>query len=294
MSCIAAIQYALFKDPNSNVFGNTNAAKCMAAIRLPDNSATSWSDKGWWAESWSNWTGGNPSADASPGGSIDYNFTSGVQLSGSTVAQNARSALRDNGNHIFPWSNIATRQSQNHGILIECRIRVNSTATTGLVFVGMLRAHTTTSTLDGMERMLGIVSTSSTGNWRAISMRNFTPADGATPSDLKKDTSLGVASNVINFLNCVIEVSGEGKSARWRASTGSWTNNKIPIVTTATDAELPSRPGEGMMDFGVQVREFSDAGGIPPAVATSCVIRRFNIWAWRPGFVGTRPVFRYN
>lgn len=293
MSCLAALQYALFKDPNHRVFGNTDAAKCTAAIRLPDNSQASWADKGWWAEAWSDWTGGSPTPDAAPGGNISYNFTGGVQVEGSTVAENARASLRDNGNHQNPWANIVSRQSQNYGILIETRIKVNSIATSGFVFVGMLRAHASGPDLAGMERMVGIVSTAAQDNWRAICMRNINPNDFITPADLKKDTSLGIISSQANFLNCVIEVSGEGKSARWRTSTGLWTNNKIPIATTATAAELPSRRNEGVMDFGIQVREFED-DATPSAVATTAVVRRLNIWAWRPGFVATRPVFRFN
>jgi hypothetical protein len=144
-----------------------------------------------------------------------------------------------------------------------------------------------------MERMLGVVSNSSVSNWRAISVRNFNPNDGITPADWKKDTSLGIASNVANFMNVVIEVSGEGKSARWRTSTGLWTNNKIPIATTATESEIMSRRNEGNVDFGVHVREWED-DSIPPTVATTVIVSRLNVWAWRPGFVATRPVFRFN
>jgi hypothetical protein len=291
VSCIAAIQYALFKDPNHNVFGYTDAAKCTAAIRLPDNGKYSWVDKGWWAESWSNWSPGSPSADVSPGGEIAYNATGRVQLYGSTTAENARSALRDNGNHLFPFSNISSRQSQNYGILVEARVRLPDATPTGFVFVGMLRAHATDSTISGMERMLGFVNTAQASNWRAVSMRNFNPADGITPSDFRKDTSIGITGSV--FCNMVLEVSGAGKSARWRASSGVWTNNKIPVITTATDADLPSRRGEGVMDFGVQIREWED-DAIPPAVPMTATFSRLNIWAWRPGFVATRPVYRYN
>jgi hypothetical protein len=290
VSVIAAIQYALFKDPNHPVFGNTDAAKCTAAIRLPDNSQNSWADKGWWAEAWSNWTGGQASASGSPGGSISYDFGGRVQLNGSTQ-DNGRSTLRDNGNHVNPFGNVSLRQSQQFGILVETRLRVNSLLTSGMVFVGMMRPHETESTLDGIERMLGIVSGSATGNWRAISIRNYTPSDGITPAETMFDTSLGIASNVSNFMNCVVEVSGEGKSARWRTSTGAWTNNKIPVVHTATSSQILSRPNEGPVTFGVEVREW--AGG-SPTDPTSVVVSRLNIWAWRPGYVATRPVFRFN
>lgn len=293
MSVVAAIQYALFRDPNHRVFGNTDAAKCTAAIRLPDNGRYLWANQGWWAESWSNWTAGSPTADASPGGSIQYNVSGAVQLSGSTIAENARSTLRDNGNHQAPFGNISLRQSQHYGILIETRIRVSSVGTSALVFVGMSRAHSTTASLVEMERMLGIISSTSTSNWRAVTKRNDIPSDGIASEAVLIDFPLGVASNQADFLNCVIEVSGEGKSARWRTSTGPWTNNKIPVTTTATSENLLSRRNEGPVDFGVQVREWED-DFIAPTATTTAVVSRLNIWAWRPGYVATRPVYRYN
>lgn len=294
MSVIAAIQYALFKNPNSPVFGGTDAARCTAAIRLPNQ--TSWSDKGWWSETWSDWPLANPTANTSPGGSIQYLAGNGFELWGGDYggvgpnANNGRSSIRDNGNHIAPFSNLPKiRETQLYGTLMEFRVRVPSTSTECLYFVGLARSHATPIDLSGYERMVGIVASAGTNSWRAIVMRNNSPGDGVTPAAITKDTSLGLTSST--FTNFVLEISGGAESARWRASTGAWTNNKIPIVATATKSELPSRAGnEGVVVWGPEVRETTAV----PATPGYMRVTRLSVHAWRPGFVATRPVFRKN
>jgi len=294
MSVIAAIQYALFKNPNSPVFGGTDAARCTAAIRLPNNPG--WADKGWWAETWSQWSFANENANAIPGGSIQYlpGFNA-VEIWGGDYAgagandNNGRASLRDNGNRLAPFSNLPRiREPQLYGTLMECRLRVPSTSTECLYFLGLARSHATTITLDGYERMFGVVATAGTNSWRAIVMRNNNPDDGITPAVITKDTSLGLTSGT--FTNFVMEISGGGESARWRANTGPWTNNKIPIVATAAKAELHSRPGEGSVVWGVEVRETAAVPATPGYIR----VTRMSVHAWRPGFVATRPVFRKN
>jgi hypothetical protein len=155
-----------------------------------------------------------------------------------------------------------------------------------MYFVGLSRSHATAITLDGPERMIGVFAAAGSASWRALTMRNPTPNDGVSGINILKDTSLGLTAST--FTNFVIEISGGGESARWRASTGAWTNNKIPIVTTATKSELLSRRGEGPVFWGAEVRETL----VSPVTSGFMRLTRLSIHAWRPGFVGTRPVFR--
>jgi hypothetical protein len=291
VSVIAAIQYALFKDPNSSVFGGTDAARCTAAIRLPNNGT--WSNRGWWAEAWSDWPFANSTANANPGGSINYLGTSSVELWGGdwqgvgSNQTNGRSTLRDNAHQIAPAGTLAgIRESQLFGTLIEARVRVPSTSTDCMYFLGLARSHATTSALEGPERLLGVVSIAGTSSWRAYSLRNLNPADGITPGVVLKDTSLGLTANV--FTNFVIEISGGGESARWRAGTGAWTNTRIPVVTTATKSQILSRNGEGPVFWGTEVRE-TLATPVTPGYMR---FTRLSIHAWRPGFVATKPQYR--
>jgi hypothetical protein len=294
MSVIAAIQYALFKNPNSPVFGGTDAARCTAAIRLPNNHG--WADKGWWAETWSDWSFASPTAAAIPGGSIQYIAGTGFEVWGGDYTGgggrndvNGRSSIRDNGNRTAPFSNLpGIREPQLYGTLMECRVRVPSTSTECLYFLGLARGHATTITLDGYERIFGVVATAGTNSWRAVVMRNNSPSDGITPAVITKDTSLSLTAST--FTNFVMEISGGGESARWRASTGAWTNNKIPVVATASKAELHSRPREGNVVWGAETRETAAV----PATPGYMRVTRMSVHAWRPGFVATRPVFRKN
>jgi hypothetical protein len=275
------------------VFGGTDAARCTAAIRLPNNPG--WADKGWWAETWSEWSFANETANAIPGGSIQYIAGVGFEVWGGDFLgvgandNNGRSSIRDNGNRLAPFSNLPRiREPQLYGTLMECRLRVPSTSTECLYFLGLARGHATDISLVGYERMFGVVATAGTNSWRAIVMRNNNPGDGITPAVITKDTSLGLTSNV--FTNFVLEISGGGESARWRASTGVWTNNKIPVVATASKAELHSRPGEGNVVWGVETRETAAVPATPGYIR----VTRMSVHAWRPGFVATRPVFRKN
>ena len=291
MNVIAAIQYALFKHPNSPVFGGTAAARCTAAIRLPDNPG--WANKGWWADSFSTQSFSDPAPNASPGGAIVYTPTVGVDLYGGdpslveSTESNGRASLRDNGNRQDPFTSVAgIREPQMYGILMESRVQVLSSVSDCLYFIGFGRTSATATNLDGIQRLCGFVSSGAANNWRAVVIRNTTPNDGITPAEKTKDTTLGLSPSV--FQNFVLEVSGGGESARWRASTGTWTNNKVPVVATAIKSELHSRPGEGTVLWGAEVRETA-VSFIAPA---GFRLTRLSCHAWRPGFVGTAPEFR--
>jgi hypothetical protein len=283
VNAIAAIQYALFRHPNSPVFGGTAAARCTAAIRLPDNPALSKSGS-WWADSVSSQTFAESTPQVSPGGAITYGSGVGIDLYGNTIS-NARSSLRDNGNREDPFTNLTTlREPQMYGTLMECRAQVASPSSEALYFIGFGATASTTSDLSGIQRMCGFVCSGAANNWRAVVKRNTTP--GSAPSTKTKDTTLGLLPS--SFHNLVLEVSGGGESARWRASTGAWTNNKIPIVTTAPKSELLSRRGEGPVLWGAETRETAVSFAVPSTIRMT----RLSMHAWRPGFVGTKPVFR--
>lgn len=295
MSCIAAIQYALANDPGSSVLGATDAAKNMAAFRLVDNK---WIDKEWFAETWSDWTGGSPTANATPGGSINYTGISiqTAQMFGSTL-QNGRAALRDNGNHQAPYSqafpglSLPIKQSQLYGTLIQARVRVVSPTANTSCFIGVGRTHVSvTSLLDGAERLTGFLADGAASNWRAVSLRNLNPNDGITPAVIKKDTDTGIGSGVFNSMQ--LDLSAGGKRANWRIQAGAFPTTPIPIVTTATADDLLSRPGEGSVVWGAEVRELST--GSDPLTASLLTLGRFRIWAFRPGYVGSKPSYRFN
>jgi hypothetical protein len=290
MSVLAAIQYALFKDPNHNVYGGTDAARNLAAIRLPDNPP--WSNKGWWATAVSDCAPGDV-PDSSPGGGVtffggDTIEISGTENGGATYEYNGRGHIRDNGQATNPFTNLLNiRESQLYSTLLEVRCRIYSGSTDAIYFIGLCKSNVGASTLAGWERIIGISNTVDTANWRATTMRNATPNNGTPPGSTLKSTSLGVTGTV--FRNFVLEISGGGSSARWRASSGAWTNNKIPIVTTATSSELLSRRGEGPVSWGVEVRHTLT----PPIQAATLRLSRLSIHCFRPGFIGTKPTYQY-
>lgn len=291
MNAIAAIQYALFKNPNSLVFGGTAAARCTAAIRLPDN--PKWTNKGWFAEARSAQTLAASVPAKRPGGSIVYNPGVGATLYGgpsdllTPSEEFGNASLRDNGNRIEPFENeLRIREPQLYGTLMECRARAATAQTPCLYFIGFGSSLYGATDIASSQRMCGFVSTGTGNNWRAVVIRNVAPNDGLTPGVTTKDTTLGLAPG--SFHNFVLEVSGGGHSARWRASSGAWTNSNIPIVATATKAELHSRPGEGPVAWGATVRETEQA----PVTVAGLELTRLSVHAWRPGFVATVPSFR--
>ena len=279
------MQYALFKDPNSHVFGGTSAARCTAAIRLPNNPG--WSNSGWWAESVSTQAFGDASPAASPGGALTYASGSVELTGGATPTVHGRASLRDNGNKQSPFDNLDNfRNPQFYSTLMECRSRSGSGSPSCLYFVGFATSANTDASLSGVQRMCGFVCTGNASNWRAVVVRNAEPNDGISPGVKTVDVDLGF--NPTGFQNFVLEVSGGGQSARWRSNAGAWTNNKIPIVASAVKSNLLSRQGEGPVLWGAETRETALVPAAPAAIAFS----RLSIHAWRPGFVATRPVFR--
>lgn len=299
MTCLAAIQYMLSRDPGFKMLNHTKAAESIAAFRvLPD---PLYANKGWFAESWSDWPFANASANASPGGSINYTGANVVQLFGNTV-ENARAELRDNGNHIAPFSNVIidgtigtrpVRLAGWYGTLIQARLRAQTRTATSTFTLGISRSHLADFAYeDGCERFTGFLLEGATGNWRAVCIRSATPDSTSIPGVKTKDTDLGLDGSA--FRTMQLEISSGCTSARFRIGNTPFpaSGTDIPLVTTAGPSELLSRQGEQNVGWAVTVRELSSLG--TPSAASQLNVGNLKVLGFRPGYVGTVPVYRKN
>jgi hypothetical protein len=276
---IAALTWIKANNPNKSVPAvNKPHIECSTA---PFGTISSSSNRGSFAETWSTWAAGSPTADVSPGGNVTY----GAQVILETgPAYGARSQLRDCANHRTPSGSI--RNHQYYGGIMQCTTARLSQRNPGTAaYFGWLRGHNSapyfvdsSGTSTANENGVCFASFPGDANWSCVVSRQ-------RPNGVLPEQSVFLTSQAVGT-GAALKIVLHGRSKR-----AEFFINSVLVHTVTTG--FNQDPDENV-DATCTVREYGvDMLDAPVAVPTLTALYRVTrpiVKMWRPGYMGTRLV----